>query len=68
MALHEMERWDEALEAFEKAIALEPDLPEAWRNKGVALERLNRYKEAQEAFQHLVELTPNNSAAWLQLG
>ena len=51
LALYEQGKYEEALERLEEALTLNPDLGEAWQNKGLVLEKLDRQKEAEEAFQ-----------------
>ena len=48
VALDSLGRYEEALAAYDRALALElkPGLAAAWRNKGVALDNLGRYEEA----------------------
>jgi Flp pilus assembly protein TadD len=48
--LGNLEKHEEALKSFNKAIHLQPDNADAWNNKGHALMALGREKEAKEAF------------------
>ena len=50
-ALLELERYEEALQSFDRAINLRPDLSEAWQGKGSSLLRLNRGDEALAALK-----------------
>ena len=50
-ALSELGRFEEALQANDKALELYPDDYNAWYNKGTALDNLGRYEEAQIAFK-----------------
>jgi tetratricopeptide (TPR) repeat protein len=50
------ERLDEAINAFDKAIELNPDLNYAWENKAQLLVRLERKKEASEIINRLINL------------
>ena len=52
-------RYDEALEAFERATELQPDLAEAWLEKAKALRRSKRYEEAFLANDRDIHLTAN---------
>jgi len=47
------------VQAFEKAIALDPTNADAWFNKGYALAGLKRYDEAIAAFDKVKELNPD---------
>ncbi|NOR78583.1 MAG: tetratricopeptide repeat protein, partial [Methanophagales archaeon] len=51
-----LERHEEAIECYDKAIELKPNYEEAWYNKGVMLEKLGRKKEAKLCFQKAKEL------------
>ncbi len=55
-ALGELDKGEEALKAFEKAIELDPDNAEAWCGKGGALIQLGRYEEASKAVKKANEL------------
>jgi tetratricopeptide (TPR) repeat protein len=53
---------EEALEWFDKALRLKPDLVEALSNKGFALAQLHRFDEAIEIYQRRVlVLDPDNA-------
>jgi tetratricopeptide (TPR) repeat protein len=69
-ALFDLKRYEEALEAYEKAIELNPeDAADAWNGKGSALEALGRYEEALEAYEKAIELNPEDAAdAWYDKG
>jgi tetratricopeptide (TPR) repeat protein len=51
LALSELERHDEALRAFDDAIALRDDYADAWFGKAQLLLSLGRYKEGWELFE-----------------
>ena len=53
-------RWEDAAEACRRAIALNPDLPEAHNNLGNALRQLRRPEEAIEAFRTALRLSPES--------
>ena len=42
-------RYEEALEAYEQAIALDPTFPSAWKNKGEVLFQLGRSTESRKS-------------------
>ncbi len=48
----------EALISYDKAIALEPNDPTLWINKGTVLNDLRKPAEAQECFKKAMELNP----------
>ncbi len=58
---------DLALKDFDTAIALNPNLAEAYLWKGIALRKANHDAEARQAFERAVQLEPNRSWAKEQL-
>lgn len=56
-ALLKLERYEEALQACEQAIRLDPD-PIAYNNKSYALNSLKRYEEALQACEQAIQLEP----------
>jgi protein O-GlcNAc transferase len=57
--LKHLGRPDEALDAFDKAIAINASVAETWNNRGAVLNQLNRYDEAVAAFEKAILLKPN---------
>ncbi len=51
---------EETLEAYTKAVELDPDRADLHRSRGVALEALDRYEEALETHTRAAELEPDN--------
>ncbi len=50
LALSELERFDESIASFEKAIELDPEEPDYWSNFALSLYNAKRYDEALDAF------------------
>jgi len=67
-ALYYQAKYDEALQAYEKAIELDPNSANAWTGKGNALAYLARYDESLQAYEKAIELNPNFSYAWTGKG
>ncbi len=63
--LYYLERYEDAINAFEESIKINPEFPDAWQFKGVALEKLNRDEEANDAFERACEL--DNRSFYCQL-
>lgn len=52
-------KYQEAIEAFDKAIKIAPGFVWAYDNKGVALGKMNRLHEAIQAFDDAIRYNPN---------
>ena len=57
----------QAVPAFQKAVALKSDWPEAWNALGHELIAMNRNDEAVDAFSHAVKEAPKNTNYWNNL-
>jgi len=68
LALCDKGRYDGAVEAFDKAIKLNPNSATAWNNKGIALKSQNKYDEAIVAHDKATELNPQLADAWYNKG
>ena len=55
----------EAEALFNKALALKPDLAEAWLGRGNAFVKLERYDEAFADYDRALALKPDLTGAWL---
>jgi tetratricopeptide (TPR) repeat protein len=53
-----------ALQAYDKALELNPDDYNAWSGKGMTLDALDRYEEALQAYDKALELNPDDYNAW----
>ncbi len=67
-SLLNLERRDEALQVFDKAVQLKPDDADLWRQMGNALLEAGRSGEALLCFQHAVELDPGHGDAAYKAG
>jgi tetratricopeptide (TPR) repeat protein len=63
-----LNKYDEAIKAFEKAIEVNPNDLDAWYNKGVALGKLCKFDEAIKAYDKAIEINPNDSDVWYNKG
>ena len=68
MSSTELKRYDEAFAAYDKALALKPDLAEAWLGRGNVFTELKRYDEAFAAYDKALALKPDLAEAWLGRG
>jgi len=67
-ALYNLNRYEEAIECYEKALKTKPEYKEAWYEKGNALHSLNRYEEAIECFEKALEIYSEYEEAWAMKG
>jgi tetratricopeptide (TPR) repeat protein len=61
-------RWEEAVQRYQQAIALDPGAPQARNDLGRLYVRLNRVAAAIEEFRRLVASAPNHAVARNNLG
>jgi tetratricopeptide (TPR) repeat protein len=57
-------RYNESLEYFEEALAIDPGFSEAWVAKAVALHNMKRYAEAIGCYDTALELAPRDAGTW----
>jgi tetratricopeptide (TPR) repeat protein len=62
-ALQKLERYDEAIAAYEKAIALKPDYANAHFNRGFLLKKLQRNDEALVSYNKAISFKPDHAGA-----
>ncbi|AUC96900.1 hypothetical protein CWS35_23585 [Bradyrhizobium sp. SK17] len=55
----------EAIALFDRALALKPDLAEAWLGRGNAFAAMGRHDEALAAFDKAIALKPDLAGPWL---
>ncbi|MGE5537264.1 MAG: tetratricopeptide repeat protein [Gemmatimonas sp.] len=63
VALAALQRYEESLETYERALALKPDVAEALNNRGSALFDLRRFGAALESFERALALKPRYADA-----
>jgi tetratricopeptide (TPR) repeat protein len=60
-------KYDEAIQAYDKAIELNPEYSD-WYHKGIALASQGKHDEAIQAYDKAIELNPKYSDAWINKG
>src|SRR5262249_50146641 len=65
---HRLERDDDALAAYDQALALNPMLARAWVGRGNVFCKRKRYDEGVTAYERALSLTTNIADAWLGRG
>jgi predicted O-linked N-acetylglucosamine transferase (SPINDLY family) len=63
-----LQRYEEAIAHFDKAISLKADYAEAWSNKGNTLHELKRYSEALTHYDKAISLKFDFIEAWASKG
>jgi Tfp pilus assembly protein PilF len=61
VALDGLELFDQAVGAYDAAIALVPNLADAWNNRGVALANLQRFSESLESYDKALSINPGRA-------
>ena len=64
----ELKRDNESLQAYDKAVVLNPNLAEAWLARANAFTDLKQYEEASASYDKALSLKPNLAEAWLGRG
>jgi tetratricopeptide (TPR) repeat protein len=59
-------QYDQALALFQQAVALKPDLPNAYYNAANAYVQLKQYDQAKAAYQQTLALLPSNSDSYVK--
>jgi tetratricopeptide (TPR) repeat protein len=53
-----LNRWAEAVETYDRALAVRPNFFQGWCNRGVALERMGRLEEARASYDRALAVGP----------
>ena len=61
-------RYEEAIEAYNKAIEINPQDINAWNCKGNAFSNLGKYEEANEAYDEAIKINPQFVDIWFNKG
>jgi tetratricopeptide (TPR) repeat protein len=62
-AHQDLQRFDEALSSYARAVAVKPDYVEAHFNRGELLQRLVRYREALSSYDRALAIKPDHYQA-----
>ncbi len=60
-----LNKLEDALSAYDRALALDPNHVLAWYNKGVSLSELKCHDEALGAYDHALAIDPNDIESWM---
>jgi tetratricopeptide (TPR) repeat protein len=67
-SLSNLNRYEEAIEACDRALTIDPNVAATWNNRGNALLNLKRYAEAIEACDRALAIDQNYEPAWVTKG
>jgi tetratricopeptide (TPR) repeat protein len=67
-ALAMQDKYEDAIQAYDEAIRLDPDNDDAWRLKGLTLDKMGRYDKAISAYDQALLLNPYVADTWYQKG
>jgi len=68
IAYAKLNKYEQAIEDFSKAIELNPDDAEAYYNRGLAYAKLNEHEQAIEDYGKAIKLNPNYAEAYNNRG
>ena len=68
ISLQEQGKLEEAIEAYNKALAIKPDYAEAYNNMGVTLKEQGKLEEAIEAYNKALAIKPDYAEAYNNMG
>jgi cytochrome c-type biogenesis protein CcmH/NrfG len=68
LAYSGLQRHSDAVEAYRKALRIDPDHALAWYDLAMAYLGLQRHSDAIEAFQQALRIKPDNALTWYNLG
>ncbi|WP_138500400.1 tetratricopeptide repeat protein [Nostoc sp. PA-18-2419] len=66
--LFDLQRYQEALAVYEKAVNIRPDYVQGWNGQGRTLLELKKYKEALAAYDKAIQIKPDYLEAWIGRG
>ncbi|MBL0037863.1 MAG: tetratricopeptide repeat protein [Nitrosomonadales bacterium] len=68
VACDNLQKYEEAIEAYRQALRLQPEYADAWYNLGIAYGNLKKYGLATLAYEEAVRIEPERASAWFNLG
>ncbi|MDQ1261016.1 MAG: hypothetical protein QG575_197 [Euryarchaeota archaeon] len=66
--LYNQEKFNDSLQAYNRALELDPNDFEAWNNKGIDEGLLGRYDDALVSFGKALDINESYAEAWYNMG
>ena len=63
-----LNQYEDAIEAYRRALRLKPDFADAWYNLGICYGNLKKYGLAILSYEEAVRIEPERASAWFNLG
>ncbi|MEB3216647.1 MAG: tetratricopeptide repeat protein [Nostocales cyanobacterium 94392] len=61
---YELQRYQDALSSYQKAIEIQPEYAQAWNGQANVLYELNSYQEALLAYDKAIQIEPDYQESW----
>jgi tetratricopeptide (TPR) repeat protein len=61
-------KYEQAISSYNQALAMKPDYPEAWHNRGISLYNLGQYEQAIASYNQALAMKPDYHQAWNNWG
>ncbi len=63
-----LEQYNEAIEYFDKALAIDPNNKNSWFYKGISFFKIDKFEASIQSYQKVLEIDPNNKEVWFYKG
>ena len=60
LVYYKLEKYQEAIKAYQKAIEIQPDYQKTWNNLGLVYYKLEKYQESIKAYKKAIEIKPDD--------
>jgi tetratricopeptide (TPR) repeat protein len=67
-ASYRLERYEEAITSYDRALQIKPDKHEAWYNRGLSLNQLGHHEEAITSYDRALQIKLDTHEAWNNRG
>ena len=62
-SLYSIQRFEEAVKAYDMALEINPDSEGTWLNKGMVFEHLQQPEAAKQCYEQIIKINPDNKDA-----